>query len=150
MQPALGVGLGLDQPLVVVERELRVDGDELPRAHDGVDPVAGRERVLDRERARRQPVAQQVLEQELAEASARLRRAERLLEAREVLRPLEHLRGGTVDLPEPLVDLGARLLRRLEPPVDLDVELAEPAVERLDHPGKPPVDVGGALGELRG
>ena len=150
VQLALVVVLRLDQPLVVVERELRVDGDQLTGAHHGVDPVAGREGVLDRVGGGRQPVAEEVLEQELAEAAACLRRPERLLQAREVLRALEHLGCRAVDLAEALVDRRARLLRGLEPPVDLLVEVAEPAVDGLRQLADPAVDVGRALRELVG
>jgi len=68
------VRLGFDKTLVVVEGELRVDRDQLARADDRIDPFAGVERVLDGVGARREPVPQQVLEQQLAEAAARLRR----------------------------------------------------------------------------
>ena len=97
-----------------------------------------------------QAVAQEVLEQQLAETAARLRRAQRLLETGEILRALEHLRGGAVDLAEPLVDLGRRLLRALEATVDLRVELAEPAVERLTERLEPAVDGDVALARAGG
>ena len=131
---------GLDHPLEVVERELRVDGDQLLHLDHGVDSLAALEAVLDLVGGRRQPVAQEVLEQQLAEPSACLRRAQDVLEPRDLLRLLEHLRRRPVELREPLDEvlrrLARRLLRReqapvdpLQPPVDALVELPEPAVE---------------------
>ena len=70
---ALVVGLGLDHPRVVVERELRVDRHELAGVDDGVDALATAEAVLHRVGAGRKSVAEEVLEQQLAEAAARLR-----------------------------------------------------------------------------
>ncbi len=100
-------------------------------------------------RGRRQPVAKQVLEEELAEPAARLRRPQRLLEPREVLCPLEHLRGGLVDLAEALVDLVRRLGRALEAAIHLRIELAETPVHRLRDALQAPVYLGVAIGELR-
>src|SRR5712691_3423446 len=50
------------------------------RSHDCVHPLAGVERVLHLVGGRRQPVAEQVLEQKLAEATARFRGPEGLLQ----------------------------------------------------------------------
>src|SRR5512132_1216836 len=76
----LDVVLGRDHPLEVVERELGVDRDDAVDLDRRIHALAAGEAVLELERGRRQPVAQQVLEQKLAEAAARLRRAENLLQ----------------------------------------------------------------------
>ena len=144
----LVVGLGLDEPVVVVERELGVDRNVAIDAHDRVHPLAGVERVLDSVRAGGKPVAEEVLQQELAETAARLRRPQSLLQPGQVLRALKHLRRRLVDLSEPLVDLEGRLRRALESPVDLRVELGEAAVHRLDHAVETAVDLRIPLGEL--
>ncbi len=125
------VGLRLDEPVVVVERELRVHGDVPVDTDDRVDALARVERELHLVGGRGKPVAEQVLEQELAETAARLRRPEGLLEPRQVLGPLEHLRRRLVDLAQALVDLVRGLRRILEPAVDLRVELPEPPVHGL-------------------
>ena len=106
-------------------------------------------RVLEVVRVGREPVAEQVLEQELAEAAARLRRPERLLEPSELFRALDHLCGRLRHLAEALVDLGRRLAGRLEAAVDLRVELAEATVHRLDDRAQLAVDVGVPRLELR-
>jgi hypothetical protein len=54
-----------------------------------------------------------------------------------------------VELPEPAVDLARRLRRRLEPAVDLLVELAETPVQRRAEPFEPTIDLGVPLGQLR-
>src|SRR5919202_689811 len=54
-------------------------------------------------------VAEDVREQELADPAPRLGRPEGLLEPREVVRALEHLRGGPAELADLLHDLGRRL-----------------------------------------
>ena len=148
-QLALVVGLRFHQPDVVVERKLGVDRDRSIGAHDRVDALARVERVLHLVSRGREPVAQQVLEQELAESPAGLRRPQSLLQPREVLRSLEHLRGGFVDLAETLVDLVRRLRCALESAVDLGVELSEPPVHRLGHPDEVTVDLRVPLGKLR-
>ena len=87
-------------------------------------------------------VAQEVLQQQLAEAASRLRRTQNVLESRDLTRLLEHLLCGAVELREPLDDLRGRLSARLlcrehafvyalEPPVDALVDLNEPAVEAM-------------------
>ena len=69
------VALGGRHALEVVERELGVDRQQPPSgANDGVDALAGIERVLQVIGVGREPVAQEVLEQELAEAAASLGR----------------------------------------------------------------------------
>ena len=70
-----------DEPLEVVERELRVHRDELVHPDHRVHTLAGPERVLEVIGVRRQRVAEEVAEQDLADAPAGLRRAQRLLEA---------------------------------------------------------------------
>ena len=131
-----------EHALEVVERELRVDRDDAVDLDHRVDALAAGEAVLELERGRRQPVAQEVLEQQLAEPAASLRRPQDLLQLAQLLRLLGHLHGGLADLAELLVDR-VRLLRRvLEPPVDLRVELAEPPVHRLRDRLEPPVDLG--------
>ena len=57
----------------------------------------------------RERVREELPEEDLAEAAPGLRGPERLLEAREVVGLLEHLRGRPVELPEPLDDLRRRL-----------------------------------------
>ena len=104
---------------------------------DGVHALARGERVLDLVGIGREPVAQQVLEQELTEAAARLGRPERLLEPAEILRALDHLRGRLGHFAEALVDLRRRLTGGGEAPVD-----------RLGDAGQPAVDVGAALAQL--
>ena len=139
---ALGLVLDLDHPLEVVERELGVDRDELLDADHGVDPLAALEPVLGLVGRGRQPVAEQVLEQELAEAPAGLGRAEDLLEAGEIVGAGEHLRRCALDTPELLGDvdggLARALLRREQPaveareaPVDPRVDVAQPPVDAL-------------------
>ena len=140
---------GVGEPDVVVERELRIDGDDPVGAHDRVHPLTRVERVLHLVGRRRQPVAEQVLEQKLAEAAARLGRPKSLLQPREILRPVEHLRRRLVHLAEALVDLVRGLGRVLQPAVDLGVELAEPAVHGLGDPHEPPIDLGVPLRQLR-
>jgi hypothetical protein len=135
------VRLGLDETVVVVERELRVDRDDTIDRHDGIDALAGVEGVLHLVRRRRQAVAEDILEQKLAEPAARLGRPKRLLEAGEILRALEHLRRRLVDLPQPLVDLDRRLRCALEAAVDLRVELSQSAVHRLDDAVESAVDL---------
>ena len=103
--------LGFDDPVVVVERELRVDRNQLPDPDDGVDAGAVREGVLDRVRGRWKAVAQEVLEQQLSEPAARLRRPQRLLEPAEILRSVEHLPRRVSDLAEPFVNPLRRLRR---------------------------------------
>jgi len=56
-QLAVGLVLGLDHPLEVVERELGVDRDELLDPDDGVDALAALESVLRLIGGRRQTVA---------------------------------------------------------------------------------------------
>ena len=90
-QHAVLVALCLDQPLEVVERELGVDRDEPVDLDHGVHPLAVAEPVLELVSAGGKPVAQQVREQELAEAAARLRWPEGLLEPLEVVRAGEDL-----------------------------------------------------------
>src|SRR5205823_741856 len=77
-----------------------------------------------------QAVGQEVLEQQLAEASARLRRSKCLLEALQVVRPLEHLTGRLIDLAEALVNRGGLLGDALQPQSHAPVHVAEPAIER--------------------
>src|SRR5207344_619006 len=86
---------------------------------------------------RREPVAQQVLEQQLAEAAARLRRAQRLLEALQVVRAREDLLVRAAELTQAAVDLARGLRRALEA-----------AIERRGHRLEAPVDVCVALGQL--
>src|SRR5207302_4092008 len=107
------------------------------------------EAVLERVGGRRQPVAQEILEQELPEAAARLRRTEDLVELAELLRLLEELDGRLSDLTELLVDRVRLLGCGLEPSVDLRVEVGEAAVGRLDQGLQPPVHIGVPLFELR-
>jgi hypothetical protein len=146
---ALGLVLGLDQPVEVVERELRVDGDERAvEADDRVDALTAFEAVLKLVLVTGEGIGEQVAQEKLAETAPRLRRTERLLEAREVLRAVEHLRVRLADLPELLVDGRGRARRALEPVVDAPVELPEAAVHRLDEAGQAPVDVGVALRKL--
>ena len=104
-----------------------------PARIDRVDAIAALERVLQVVGVGREPVAQEVLEQELAEAAARLGRPQRLLELAEVLRALDHLRGRLRHLAEPVVDLRRRLCRRGEPrvqrllqPLQAELELGVP------------------------
>jgi hypothetical protein len=47
------------------------------------------------------------------------------------------------------MDLVRRLRGALEPPVDLDVELGEPAVHRLGHSQEMTVDLGVSVRQLR-
>ena len=134
----LDVVLPAEHALEVVERELGVDGDEPVDLDHGIDALAAREPVLQRERRRRQPVAQQVLEQQLAEAAARLRWAQRLLEALEVVRARQNLLVRAAELAQAALDLARGLRRALEAPV-----------ERRGHRFEAPVDLCVALGELR-
>ena len=105
-----------------------------------IDPVAGAERELELVCVRGQGVREELAEQDLAEAASSLRRAKRLLEPGEVGRLLEHLRGGAVELPESLDDLGRGLPRRalaleqapvdaFQPPVDLFLQAGQPLRE---------------------
>ena len=96
-----------------------------------------REPVLERVRGRWKPVAKQVLEQQLAEAAARLRRPERLLEPLQVVRAREDLLVRAAELAQAALDLARGLRRALET-----------AVERRGHRLEPAVDLGVALGEL--
>ena len=131
--------------MVVVERELRVDRDQLPDAHDGVDPLARRERVLHRVGGRGQPVAEQVLEQQLAEAAARLRRPQRLLELGEVVRAREHLRRGAVELAELLDDLRRRLAGAALGGQQAAVDPLQALVDAAEAPLDLRDDLGGGL-----
>ena len=140
--------LGLDESVVVVERELRIDGDVTVDTDDRVHPLAGVERVLHLVRPRRQPVAKEVLEQQLAEPASCLRRSQRLLEACQVLRALEHLCRRLVDLTQAFVDLDRRLRRVLEAPVDLRVELGQAAIHGGADALEPAVEFGIPLGKL--
>ena len=135
---ALGLVAGCGHALEVVERELRVHGQQQAcRADDGVHALSAWERVLDLVRVGREPVAKQVLEEQLAEAAAGLRRPQRLLEPGEVLGALVHLRRRLRHLAEALVDLRRGLVAAGEAPVD-----------GLGDVGEPAVDVGVALVEL--
>src|SRR5215211_2769260 len=107
-----------------------------------VDALAGSKSVLERVLVRGERVREEVGEEELAEAAAGLRRPERLLEPRDLLRPLVHLSRRLVEFPEPLVDSRARLRRALEAAVDLRIELGEPPVHRLNEACQPAVDRG--------
>src|SRR5204863_4698665 len=132
-----------------VERELRVDRCEAVDLDHRVHALAALEAVLELIRLRGQPVAEQVAEQELTEAAARLRRAEHLLELAELLRLLGERRRRPPDVAELLVDR-VRLLRRvLEAAVDLVVERAQPPVHRLRDPLQAPLDVAVPLVEAR-
>ena len=84
--------------------------------------------------------ASEVREQQLAEATARLGRAQRLLEPLEVVGPLEHALRSLLDPGQLLRDLRRRLARvalrgeeaaveAFESPVDLRIEVAQPPVE---------------------
>ena len=109
------VALGGGHTLEVVERELRVDRQQHSSgADDDVDALAALECVLQLVGVGREPVAQEVLEQKLAEAAASLRRPQRLLELSELLRARDHLPGCLGHLAEPVVDLRCRLGRRRE------------------------------------
>ena len=143
----LSVVAGGDEPLEVVERELRVHRDELVHPDHRVDPLARPEGVLEVVGIRRERVAQEVAEQDLADPTAGLRRAKRLLESSKVVRAREHLSGGAVELAEPLDEIGRGLARALlgreqtaveplEPPVDLRLELGEAPVDRLRDPAE--------------
>ena len=134
---ALDVVLRAEHALEVVERELGVDRDEPVDLDHGVDALAAREPVLQRERRRRQPVAQQVLEQQLAEAAARLGWAQRLLEALEVVRPRQNLLVRAAELAQAALDLAGALRRGLET-----------AVEGRRHRFEAPVDFCVALCQL--
>ena len=147
---------GLDHPLEVVERELRVDRDEPLHPDHRIDALAALEAVLHLVRRRGQSVAQEVLEQQLAEPAARLRRPQDVLEPRDLPGLPEHLLRGAVELREPLDDLLRGLsrgrLRReqaavdaFQPPVDALVDLPEPAVEPLLDAAEPFVDDGAAV-----
>ena len=150
------VVLGVRHALEVVERELCVDGHELLRVDDGVDALSAGERVLEVVGVGRQAVAQEILEQQLAEAAAGLRRPQRLLEPAEILGAVDHLGRRLRDLAEPFVDLRRRLAGGFEAPVDLRVELAEAAIHRLDDGPQlaidgvvPRLELGRSLGAKR-
>ena len=133
----LDVVLRAEHALEVVERELGVDGDEPVDLDHRVHALAACEPVLQRERRRREPVAQQILEQQLAEAAARLRGAQRLLEALEVVRARQDLLVRAAELAQAALDLARGLRRALEA-----------AVERRGHRLEAPVDLCVALGQL--
>ena len=137
VQLALRLVLCSGHQLEVVERKLRVDGDEPVGPDHGVDTVAGRECVLHRVGLRRQPVPQEVLEQQLAEAAAGLRRAQDLLESAQILRALVHLGHHRRDLAELFVDLRRGL-----------AAARQAAVERLGDVGHPAVHLRGSLSQL--
>ena len=142
MELAFGVVLGLDHPLEVVQRELGVDGDELLDADHGIYALPALEAVLRLVRGWRQAVAEQVLEQQLAEAAARLGGAQNLLQAGEVADPSQHLRRRSLDPAELFRDvdrgLAGALLAREEP----SVEAREPAVDPRVEIRQPPVEAG--------
>ncbi len=124
------VALGGGHALEVVERELGIDRQQPSAgADDDIDPLAGLERVLQLVGVGREPVAQEVLEQQLAEAAAGLGRPQRLLELAELLRALDHLPGRLRHLAETVVDLGRRLRRGRQPRVQ---RLLEPLQAKLE------------------
>ena len=129
-QHAVLVALGFDEPLEVVERELGVDRDETVDLDHGVHSLAVAEPVLELVSAGRKTVAKQVREQELAEAAARLRWPERLLEPLEVVRAGEDLLVRAPELPELVMDLARRLRGALEAPVERRGHRLEPPVDR--------------------
>src|SRR4051794_8545660 len=148
---ALGVVGGFDQPVEVVQRKLRVDRHERAVEPDHcVDAFASAEAVLKLVFVAGKGVGEQVAQEKLAEPTPRLRRTKRLLEPREILRPVEHLRVRLADLAKLLMDRGRRAGCALEPRVDAAVQLAEAAIHRLDNPGQPAVDVGVSVRELLG
>ena len=112
------VVLGAEHALEVVERELGIDGDEPVDLDHGIDALAAREAVLQGERRRRQPVTEQVLEQELAETAPRLRRAQRLLEALQIVCARQDLLVRAAELAQATLDLTRSLRRALEAPVE--------------------------------
>ena len=148
VQLALRVVFGGDHQLEVVERELRVDRDQPVDPDHRVDAVTGREGVLHRVGVRGEPVSEEVLEQQLAEAAPRLGRPQGLLEPREILRAGDHRLCPLGHLAETLIDFRRRLRRRCEPAVDLRVEVREARAERLLHPLQPQLDLGVACREL--
>ena len=132
------VVLRRDHALEVVERELGVDRDDAVDLDHGVHALAAREAVLQRVRRRRKPVGQEVGEQELTEAAARLRRPQRVLEPLEVVRASEDLLVRAAELAQLAVDVARRLRRALQAPV-----------ERRGHRLEPPVDLRVSFRELR-
>ena len=115
---ALDVVLRRDHALEVVERELGVDRDDAVDLDHGVDALAAREAVLERVGGRRKPVGQEVGEQELTEPAARLRRAQRMLEALEVVRARKDLLVRAAELAQLAVDVARGLRRALQAPVE--------------------------------
>ncbi len=133
----------------VVQRELRVDGQELLGSDDGVHSLAAREAVLQRVGAGRKHVREQVREEQLAEAAPGFRRPKRLLEPLQVVRALEHALRALLDAGELLRRAAWRTARRCaawraacrrDPRAcgRPSRRVAEPAVEpRLDSPSVP-------------
>jgi hypothetical protein len=158
-EDALVVVLGVEDAVHVVERELRVDRKQFLGPDDRVDPLAAREPELELVGVRGEHVREKVREQQLAEAAPRLRRAQGLLQALQIVCALEHALRARLDPGELLGDLGrglagAALCRQqpavetLEAPVNLGVELAEPAVEPRLDPDERAVELLGRAAEL--
>jgi hypothetical protein len=142
VQLALGVPFRRREALEVVERKLGVDRQELLRPDDGVDALAGAECVLKLVCVGRQAVGQKLAQQQLADAAASLGGSECLLQPREIVRPLEHLRCARVELSESIDDLRCRLprvllgrkqtpIQALEATVDALVDLAKASPESI-------------------
>jgi hypothetical protein len=106
-------------------------------------------------RVGRQNVAKEISEEELAEPTACLGRAEGLLEAAEIAHTLVELYGRRVQLPEFLGQLGRGATRALllgeqaaietvESAIDLRLDVAEAAIELLLHPAQTLLEHGAA------
>ena len=132
-----GIAAGLAERVVGLLGELGVDRDRAGRVgqpDQAIDPAAA-ERGLQLEGSRGQGVAQQVFQQDLAEAAARLLVAENVLQPDHLARQLGDVLLRRVDHRQPLLQgaerLAGLLALLLQPVADPPPEVAEPLLEGL-------------------
>ena len=116
------------QPREVLERELRIDGnDPVADLHDRVNALPAAEGVLHLEGTRRKRLGEELAQEELSEPASELRSPQDLLEGGDVLADLQDALRGPLDGAELLVDLRDGARRPLEPLADHAARRLEPA-----------------------
>src|SRR5205814_5649748 len=113
----------VEQAPEVLEREFRVDRDEaVAESDDGVDTLAAPEGVLQAEMRRRKDLAEEVPQEQLAEAATELRGPQDIVQAGDVSADLVDPAGCLAQLAEALLDVAEHARRVVEPLVHLPRE----------------------------